>query len=245
MTGPATVARGREALIDVALTPAARVAGQALAEERLQRFVGHDDDWQALVALQRRAHGQPPDAAPSVLTGAGSTGVVIHSLHLHSALPQEGLLDAFEEGGHTAGVHVLAGGALHSCQNKRPVVPFISAVEPHGRPEARQLRAGHAQEMKVVVGQEVLHGRHTKAQQDAVIHRRVGKRSEENASAAGDRAVDAVVAKHGQIERAVRGPGLGAQLAGAPRDAEEAGHSRGQGAVEGVQHIGILWLHGA
>ena len=56
---------------------------------------------------------------------------MIHRLHLHAALPQEDLLDAFKEGGYTTGIHILIVVSLHSCQKKRSVVPFISPIQLH------------------------------------------------------------------------------------------------------------------
>lgn len=109
------------------------------------------------MALDRGAHRQSSDAAPPVLARPMGTRIVIHRFHLHPTLPEKDLFDAFEEGGHTTGIHVLIVAPLHSCEEKCPVVLFVGPIEVHGGPQARELRAGDAQEVKVVVGQEVLH----------------------------------------------------------------------------------------
>lgn len=224
MAGPAIVARRWKTLIYVYFTPAPSITRQTPAQERLQGLAGHDDDWKALVALDRGAHRQPPEAAPPVLARPVGTRVVIHRFHLHPTLPEKDLFDAFEEGGHTTGIHVLIMAPLDSCEEKRPVVLFVGPIELHRGPQARELGAGDAQEVKVVVGQEVLHCWDTEPQEDAAVYSSVGKASKKNTDVAGDCAVNPVTAEDSQIEGAISGPWLGVQITSAPGDTEEARH---------------------
>lgn len=109
------MARGWKAFINIHFTPASSIAWNALTLERLQRLIGHNDDRQTLLDLQRRAHSQPSKAAASVLTRRMNAWVMIHRFDLDSTLPEKDLFDAFEEGGYTAGVHILVIITFHSC----------------------------------------------------------------------------------------------------------------------------------
>lgn len=109
------MARGWEAFINIHLAPASSIAWHTLALGRLQRLVGHNDDRQTLLDLQRRAHGKSSKAAASVLTRPMNAWVMIDRFDLDTTLTEEDLFDAFEERGYTTGVHILVIISFHSC----------------------------------------------------------------------------------------------------------------------------------
>lgn len=115
MAGPPIVARGWKAFINIHFTPASSIAWHTLALERLQRFIGHNDDRQTLLDLQCRAHSKSSKAAASVLTRPMNAWVMIHRFDLDATLTEKDLFDAFKEGGYTAGVDILVIISFHSC----------------------------------------------------------------------------------------------------------------------------------